>query len=106
MNGSSLSTSRPPADGKAPERSRPALARLREQVHHAADTIEQLRAENRTLRRRVAELEARPTVGDGEIVLRVDDPDAMRRQIEGFIETIDTYLEERDPPDASDGASD
>ncbi len=95
MNGSRLSTSRLPADGQASTPS-PALERLRKQVRRAADELERLRAENRALQQRVAELEARPTVGEDEIVLRVDDPDALRRQIEGFIETIDAYLDETD----------
>ena len=70
----------------------PALERLRAQVNRAADEIERLHAENRRLRQRVKALEQRPAVGENQAFVTLDDPEALRRQIEGFIDTIDAYL--------------
>lgn len=103
MNGSRISTQHRSPDGEAPS-SRPALERLREKVHRAADEIERLRAENRVLKQRVEELEARPAIGEDEAFLKLDDPDALRAQIEGFIDTIDAYLAEDAPSNDADGS--
>ncbi len=71
-----------------------ALRRLRERVNEAVQTIEQLRAENRHLRERVHTLAQRPAIGDDEAFIRLDDdPDALRNQIEHFIDLIDAYLD-------------
>lgn len=82
---------------EARESSSDALDRLRERVQQAAQEIERLRAEKRRLQARVHELEQRPALDDDEAFIRLnDDPEALRRQIEGFIETIDAYLDESD----------
>lgn len=80
----------------------PALERLRHQVERAAREIERLQAENRRLRERVATLEQRPAIGADEAFITLDDPEALRRQIDGFIDTIDAYLAERAPTSPSD----
>lgn len=80
-----------PDDGSEAE----AIDRLRTHVQHAAQAIRRLRAENRRLARRVQELESRPAIEDDETLLALDtDPDALRDTIEGFIETIDRYLDQ------------
>lgn len=106
MEGSRISSSRPAAtDGEA-RTSHRSLDRLRREVHRAAEEIERLRTENRALQQRVEALEARPAIGENEAVLTVEDPNALRTQIEGFIDTIDAYLSEYDAPDASTDTSD
>lgn len=99
MEGTRVLRERHSAEGETSAQ-RPALERLRRQVHRAVEEIERLRAENRALQQRVQELEARPAIGEDQAFLTLDDPDALRAQIEGFIETIDAYLAERDPSDA------
>lgn len=79
----------------------PALDRLHAQVNRAASEIERLRAENRRLRQRVKTLEQRPAVDENQAFVTLDDPDALREQIEGFIDTIDAYLGDT-PSDADD----
>ena len=71
---------------------RPALRRLQKQVHRAAQEIDRLRTENRRLKQRVQQLEQRPAVDENEAFVTLDDPDALRTRIEGFIDTIDAYL--------------
>lgn len=93
--GSRLSTHVSASDD-APATPSAALERLRRKVHRAAEEIERLRAENRRLKKRVQELETRPAIGEDEAFLTLDDPDALREQIKGFIETIDMYLDDRD----------
>lgn len=105
MQGSRLSTQNHSAENEASP-PRPALERLHKKVHRAAEEIERLRAENRALQRRVQELKTRPAIGDEEAFLILEDPDALRAQIERFIDTIDAYLAEDDAPDAPDGARD
>lgn len=83
-------------DRDAPS-ARPALERLRAQVNRAADEIERLRAENRRLQERVETLEQRPDVSQDEAFITLDDPEALRRQIQDFIDTIDAYLDEPTP---------
>lgn len=79
----------------------PALERLRAQVSRAADEIERLRAENRRLRKRIETLERRPDVDPDAAFITLDDPEALRQQIEGFIDTIDAYLGD-DAPEPDD----
>ena len=100
MQASRLSTQQNPSADGAATASRPALKRLRQKVHRAAEEIERLRAENRALRQRVAELESRPAIGEDEAFVTLEDPDALRTQIEHFIDTIDAYLAENETPDA------
>jgi predicted RNase H-like nuclease (RuvC/YqgF family) len=84
-----------PADvSHLPAEHRDAVRRLHRRVQEAINTIERLRAENRRLRKRVEELEAQPSFPDAETVLALDEnPDALRKRINHFIDTIDTYLE-------------
>jgi len=76
------------------------LERLRDRVQAAADELERLREENAALRDRIEELETRPPADDGLTTITFDDdPETLRRAIEGFIEAIDTYLAEADAGD-------
>lgn len=89
--------SRSPAHSDEPARTEwRALARLRERVETAAREIERLRKEN-------AELTARLSQAGGPALPLDGEPEAVRAQIQGFIEAIDRVLE---TPEASgDGAS-
>lgn len=79
---------------EATDPSSDALARLRNRIRQAVQEIERLRTENRRLQARVRELEQRPALDDDEAFVRLkEDPEALRNQIEHFIETIDTYLD-------------
>lgn len=92
-----------PALNHLPAEHRDVVRRLFQQVQAAVDTIEDLRAENERLRRRIAELEAEPEYPDDETVLALDDhPAEVRERITQFINTIDTYL---DPSPAAEPAS-
>lgn len=104
MSSSTLPSSAAPERDASP--SPPALERLRAQVSRAADEIERLRDENRRLRQRVQALERRPAVDEDQAFITLDHPEDLRRQIEGFIDTIDAYLDEPtdEPTDASDDA--
>jgi regulator of replication initiation timing len=82
---------------------RPALKRLQKQVHRAAQEINRLRTENRRLKQRVQKLEQRPAVDENEAFVTLDDPEALRTQIEGFIDTIDAYL--GDDPASNDASA-
>lgn len=89
-----------------PAEHRPAVRRLHRRVEQAAEAIQQLRAENERLRRRVEELEAQPSFSEDETVLTVeDDPEEVRDQITRFIDTIDAYLDAAapDPESEEDG---
>lgn len=88
-------------DARVPDVYRDTLRHLRRRVQQAVQTIRQLEtrnqaleAHNRQLTRQVRELEERPAVKEGEAIVSFeDDPDAIRAEIEGFIATIDRYLE-------------
>ncbi len=70
-----------------------ALERLRERVEVAARELERLRKDNMLLARRIAELEARPDVDSDQAFLIFDeDPEGLRKRVEGFVQAIDTYL--------------
>lgn len=89
-----------------PSEHRDAVRRLRRQVETAVETIETLRAENRRLRERVAELEAQPTFPDDESVFALDEePDALKARITRFIDAIDAYLEAGEATGTPDGDS-
>ena len=63
----------------------------------AADELRRLREENAALAARLAELEssARMEGRDDETLLLLDeDPEALKRKVDGFIEAIDQYLEQ------------
>jgi hypothetical protein len=86
------------ADG--PDRQRPvplkspqSLERLRERVQAAARQLERLRKENAALAERIRALETRRAVDlEGTVVAFDEDPEVLRRKIEGFVSAIDAYL--------------
>lgn len=79
---------------------REAVEALTEQVAAAAETIDRLAAENRRLKQRVRDLEQRPDVPEGHTAVPLEeDREALRRRIDGFIASIDAYLDEE--PDDS-----
>jgi len=81
-----------PAPGSAAE-GLAAMERLRNRVEAAVAEIERLRAENVALAARVDKLAAHEVVGETTPGLTVEgDPDALREQVEGFIEAIDQML--------------
>lgn len=87
-----------------PPAHRDVVRRLQRRVEQAAETIEHLRSEKERLQRRVEELEAEPRFPDDEAILSVDDdPGAVRRRIDRFIDAIDTYLEGGQSDSASEG---
>jgi septal ring factor EnvC (AmiA/AmiB activator) len=95
MNTTQFTTHQDTADGEPSLR--PELKRLRTQVRRATEEIARLDAENRALRQRVHALEQRPQVSEGEAFVTLDDPEALRTQIEGFISAIDAYLGDQSP---------
>jgi FtsZ-binding cell division protein ZapB len=77
-----------------PDAHRDVVQRLYQQVRAAISTIDDLRAENERLRKRIEELEAEPDYPDDETILALDEnPEEVREQITQFINTIDTYLD-------------
>jgi regulator of replication initiation timing len=77
-----------------PDAHRDVVQRLYQQVRAAISTIDDLRAENQRLRKRIEELEAEPDYPDDETILALDEnPEEVREQITQFINTIDTYLD-------------
>jgi cell division protein FtsB len=69
------------------------MERLRNRVEAAVAEIERLRAENTELAERIEELSAHDVVGGTTPGLKLEgDPDALREQVEGFIEAIDRML--------------
>lgn len=98
-----MSTPPPPPDGS--DHGLRALERLRERVEQAATEIGRLREENTQLARRVDELAA--LAGDAAGVRIGGDAEALREQVEDFIDAIDRML--ADPPSSeapSNGSSD
>lgn len=74
---------------------REVVRRLHRKVRQAVVHIERLEEENERLREHVSELENRPAISPDKTALAVDaDPDSLRERISGFIEAIDTYLDE------------
>lgn len=70
-----------------------ALERLRTQVERAVRTIRRLRQENERLQARVEELETHPNLDRDDTFVSFDeDPEILRRKINGFIEAIDRRL--------------
>jgi hypothetical protein len=83
-----------------PPEQRDTVERLRRMVEAAVHTIGALRDENQRLEAKVRQLEKRPAVPDDATVVTLDDsPEALRKQIKGFIALIDQYL------DAGDGTA-
>ena len=75
------------------------LRKLRDRVERAAHELIRLRDENSALQKRIEELEARPaSSGDQAGVLLLDtDPETLKRKVEGFIQSIDDYLDQKEP---------
>lgn len=87
-----------------PPEYRAAVRRLRAKVDRATTALNRLRAENERLRQRVQELEQRPALQPDTTTFVIDDdPEALQDRISGFIEAIDTYLENGTVP--PEGAS-
>lgn len=78
-----------------------ALRSLREHIQAAADSLRSLRQENARLRARVRELEERLPEGDVAFVVG-ETPDALREQIDRFIERLDAHLEGETPLGGAD----
>lgn len=73
------------------------LRRLRDRIERAAHELQVLREENAALNERILELEAMPPdTGESGIRFLETDPDALKRKVEGFIEVIDQYLDEKE----------
>ena len=74
------------------------LSHLRDRVETAAREIERLRTENAALALRLQELqdnrEGTPSFAFGE---GAEDPDGLRRKVQGFIDTIDGLLQASAP---------
>ena len=85
----------------APEEALLELRALRAGAHEAARRLRRLRqrtreleAENERLKERVDELERSPAAShDGSALRLDDDPEALRKQIDDFIETLNAELE-------------
>ena len=75
------------------------LRRLRDRVERAASELIRLREENATLQERITELEGdgagKADGGAGKLVLDTD-PEALKRKVEGFIQSIDNYLDNKE----------
>ncbi len=77
------------------------LRRLRDRVERAANELIRLREENTALQSRIDELEGASDKGDstaGKLVLDTD-PAALKRKVEGFIQSIDNYLDNKELSD-------
>lgn len=72
-----------------------ALERLRDRVQAAAGEILRLREENAALAERITRLESRAggDIETGTLLHLDEDPEAIRRKVNGFIEAIDQYLQ-------------
>ncbi|NNF59492.1 MAG: hypothetical protein HKN04_14745 [Rhodothermaceae bacterium] len=90
----------PPA-GSTTQADLRALVRLRDRVEAAVREIERLRAENMALMARVAALQEE-TASGGEgttlpLFAEVEDADALKARIQGFIDTLDQLLAPTEP---------
>lgn len=75
-------------------RSVQSLERLRDRIETAAHELKRLREENQSLSARIKELEQRPNASMQNTFLSLEqDPELLRRKINGFIELIERYLE-------------
>lgn len=92
-----------PSDSTPPKRkgtvhmkSPKSLERLRDRVGEAAREILRLREENAALAERLEALEAQQASlpPGGTLVTFEKDPEALRKQVEHFIQTIDQYLDQ------------
>lgn len=79
---------------RLPAGQREAVRHLHTQVARAVAAIRSLKAENRRLRERIAELEKRPAVPEDETVVTFPtDPQTLRETVDHFIDAIDDYLD-------------
>ena len=84
---------KPKQHGPVHLKSSPSLERLRERVKQAVHELDRLHKENAALAERIRHLETRPDIDlDGTVLAFEADPDVLRKKVEGFIKTIDTYL--------------
>ncbi len=77
-----------------------ALRKLRDHVERAANELIRLREENDALQERIATLESTPASRGGDdagLLLLDTDPETLKRKVEGFIQSIDNYLDNKDP---------
>ena len=76
-----------------------ALRKLRDRVERAALELIRLREENASLQDRIDALEATPVNREDSagLLLLDTDPEALKRKVEGFIQSIDDYLEKKEP---------
>ena len=90
----------PAAKVRPQGRSARALERLRNRIELVSKELHRLREENASLQREVEELQMRGLGGvDGTPIVFTDNPAALRAKVEGFIESIDAYLDQQ--PDSS-----
>jgi hypothetical protein len=75
------------------------LERLRDRVELAARELERLRQDNRELADRVAELETTATGEHHPAMINYEEPEAMRRKVQGFIDAIDRVLSSTPAPE-------
>ena len=75
------------------------LRKLRDRVERAANELIRLREENAALQERIEELESTPAKNgkDAGLLMLDTDPEALKRKVEGFIQSIDNYLEKKEP---------
>lgn len=77
-----------------------ALRKLRDHVERAANELVRLREENEALQQRIETLESTPASNGGDeagLLLLDTDPATLKRKVEGFIQSIDNYLDNKDP---------
>lgn len=77
-----------------------ALRKLRDHVERAANELVRLREENEALQQRIETLESTPASRGGDeagLLLLDTDPATLKRKVEGFIQSIDNYLDNKDP---------
>lgn len=86
-----------------PRSEQESLAHLRDYVSKAVDEIVRLRAQNTALARRLSQLESGPSGSPIELA-GTSDPEELRATIQGFIDSIDTYLAGDDVGTSGDGA--
>ncbi|MFK7845853.1 MAG: hypothetical protein AB8G77_11160 [Rhodothermales bacterium] len=75
------------------------LRKLRDRVERAANELIRLREENAALQDRIEELESTPASNgkDAGLLMLETDPEALKRKVEGFIQSIDNYLDKKEP---------
>jgi hypothetical protein len=94
-NGRPADGAETPSQGLARLRHPRSLERLRDRVQAVTEELNRLRDANAALRDRIEELETRPPTDPDLTTITFDqDPEALRRTVEGFIEAIDAYLAE------------